>query len=151
MRQLYHLAIDPGCRSIRVMLAEKDLDCELKTEKIWERREVFLRLNPAGQVPVFIDDDGTAIPGTAVISEYLEEAYPEPTLLGATPLDRAETRRLAGWFSDKFHDECCRLGVKLARLILRDVDTFEGAILDAREAQAERQTESQRRVGAAQA
>lgn len=105
MRQLYHIAIDPGCRAIRIMLAEKGLDCELRTEKVWERREVFLRLNPAGQVPVFIDEDGTSIPGTAVIAEYLEEVYPEPSLLGATPVDRAEVRRLAAWFGDKFHRE----------------------------------------------
>ena len=105
MRQLYHIAIDPGCRTIRVILAEKGLDCELRTEKVWERREVFLRLNPAGQVPVFIDEDGTSIPGMAVIAEYLEEVYPEPSLLGRDPVDRAEVRRLAAWFGDKFHRE----------------------------------------------
>ena len=105
MRQLYHIAIDPGCRVIRVMLAEKGLDCELRTEKVWERREVFLRLNPAGQVPVFIDEDGTSIPGASVIAEYLEEAYPDPSLLGRDPVDRAEVRRLAAWFGEKFHRE----------------------------------------------
>jgi len=105
MRQLYHIAIDPGCRTIRVLLAEKGLDCELRTEKVWERREVFLRLNPAGQVPVFIDADGTTIAGASVIAEYLEEVYPEPTLLGKDPIDRAEVRRLADWFGEKFHRE----------------------------------------------
>src|SRR3546814_4753054 len=77
MRQLYHIAIDPGCRAVRVTLAEKSLDCELRTEKVWERREVFLRLNPAGQVPVFVDEDGTSIPGSSVIAEYLEECRSE--------------------------------------------------------------------------
>src|SRR3546814_14500868 len=105
MRQLYHIAIDPGCRAVRVTLAEKSLDCELRTEKVWERREVFLRLNPAGQVPVFVDEDGTSIPGSSVIAEYLEECYPEPSLLGDNPADRAEVRRLAGWFGEKFHRE----------------------------------------------
>jgi glutathione S-transferase len=105
MRQLYHIAIDPGCRAVRVMLAEKGLDCELRSEKVWERREVFLRLNPAGDVPVFVDEDGTSIPGAAVIAEYLEERYPEPSLLGRDPADRAEVRRLASWFGEKFHRE----------------------------------------------
>lgn len=105
MRQLYHIAIDPGCRAVRVMLAEKGLDCELRTEKVWERREVFLRLNPAGQVPVFVDEDGAAIPGTFVIAEYLEERYPEPSLIGENPVDRAEVRRLSSWFGEKFHRE----------------------------------------------
>ena len=91
MRQLYHIAIDPGCRAIRIMLAEKSLECELRTEKVWERREVFLRLNPAGQVPVFIDEDGTTIAGTSVIAEYLEEVYPDPSLLGRDPAGAAES------------------------------------------------------------
>jgi len=104
MRLLYHLPIDPGSRTIRILLREKGLDFELKSEKVWERREGFLRLNPAGEVPVLQEADGTTICGHPVIAEYLDEAYPEPPLIGATPLDRAETRRLIQWF-----------GVKLAR------------------------------------
>src|SRR3546814_18907745 len=58
----------------RSTLAEKSLDCELRTEKVCVRREVFLRLNPAGRVPVFVDEDGTSIPGSSVIAEYLERS-----------------------------------------------------------------------------
>src|SRR3546814_2422293 len=57
------------------------------------------------QVPVFVDEDGTSIPGSSVIAEYLEECYPEPSLLGDNPADRAEVHRLAGWFGEKFHRE----------------------------------------------
>ena len=55
MRTLYHLALDPGSRKIRILLKEKGLEVDLKTENIWERREDFLRLNPAGEVPVLIE------------------------------------------------------------------------------------------------
>lgn len=109
MRVLYHLPIDPGCRKIRLLLHEKGLDVELKAEKTWERREAFLRLNPAGEVPVLIEADGTAIPDAAVIAEYLEDAYPEQSLLGSHPLDRAEVRRLASWFDRKFAAEVSSL------------------------------------------
>ena len=105
MRTLYHLALDPGCREIRILLAEKRLEFELKTEKVWERREGFLRLSPAGEVPVLLEVDGTSLPGAQVIAEYLDEAYPDPPLIGATPLDRAETRRLVAWFDVKFRRE----------------------------------------------
>ncbi|MEE8189141.1 MAG: glutathione S-transferase family protein [Kiloniellales bacterium] len=105
MRTLYHLPLDPGCRMIRILLAEKGLDFALKSEKIWERREDFLTLSPACEVPVLIEDDGTSIPGKGVIAEYLDEAYPEPPLLGRVPLDRAETRRLVAWFDTKFGEE----------------------------------------------
>ena len=105
MRTLYHLPLDPGCRLVRILLGEKKLEVALRTERVWERREDFLKLNPAGEVPVLIEEDGTSIAGAAVAAEYLDEAYPEPPLIGATPLDRAETRRLAQWFGIKFRDE----------------------------------------------
>ena len=105
MRTLYHLPLDPRCRQIRILLGEKRLEAALKTEKVWERRKDFLKLNPAGEVPVLIEEDGTSIVGAAVAAEYLDEAYPEPPLIGADPLDRAETRRLAQWFDVKFRNE----------------------------------------------
>lgn len=105
MRSLYHLSLDPDSRLIRVLLAEKGLEFELKTEKVWERREAFLQLNPAGEVPVLIETDGTSIAGAWVAAEYLEDAYAEPVMLGTTALDRAETRRLMHWFQSKFRRE----------------------------------------------
>lgn len=102
MRVLYHLSVDPGSRKVRILLSEKKLEAELKSEKVWERRKGFLRLNPAGEVPVLVEEDGTTIPDHWVIAEYLEEAYPEPSLIGAVPLDRAETRRICNWFDHKF-------------------------------------------------
>ncbi|KLN62481.1 glutathione S-transferase [Kiloniella spongiae] len=106
MRKLHHLPLDSGCRKIRMLLREKKLEFELHAEKVWERREAFLALNPAGEVPVLVEDDGTSITGGAqVISEYLEEAYPEQSLLGDNPLCRAEVRRLISWFDDKFRRE----------------------------------------------
>jgi glutathione S-transferase len=104
MRALYHQALHAGCRKIRLQLAEKRLDFELKTEAPWQRRESFLRLNPAGEVPVLVERDAV-IAEAPVISEYLEEAYPETDLLGESPFDRAETRRLAWWFDWKFYQE----------------------------------------------
>ena len=105
MRQLYHLAIDPACRKVRIILGEKGLDHELRSEKVWERREAFLQLNPAGEVPVLLDEDGTCVAGTRVVCEYLDEAYGERSLLGSDPIDRAEVRRLEDWFDVKFRRE----------------------------------------------
>ncbi|MCY4291180.1 MAG: glutathione S-transferase family protein, partial [Roseovarius sp.] len=39
------------------------------------------------------------------ICEYLEEKYPDPPLLPATPEGRYEARRLVSWFDDKFNHE----------------------------------------------
>jgi glutathione S-transferase len=42
-----------------------------------------------------LEINGEAIPESEVIAEYLEEIYPEPPLLGATPLENAHIRTLA--------------------------------------------------------
>lgn len=88
-----------------MLLREKGLEAELRAEKIWERREAFLRLNPAGEVPVLLTPDGSVIPDAVVIAEYLEDVHPEPSMLGQDPLDRAEVRRLEQWFDRKFGQE----------------------------------------------
>ncbi|MDO8290433.1 MAG: glutathione S-transferase family protein [Parvibaculum sp.] len=106
MRQLYHLPISPASRKVRLVLAEKNVDFELIEERDWERRDAFLGLNPAGEVPVFVDEDGEIICGSNAICDYLEETRPDClALLPATPTDRAEVRRLIDWFDRKFAAE----------------------------------------------
>lgn len=86
-------------------LLEKKMEFEAQVEPVWERRESFLALNPAGEVPVLIEPDGHALADAGAICEYLEDIQPEPRLLGSSPLERAEIRRLVGWFGRKFNDE----------------------------------------------
>ena len=86
------------------MLAEKKIEVELVEEKPWERRMDFLRMNPAARVPVLKIGD-LVLSDSGAIFEYIEETCPEPPLLPRTPAARAEARRLAAWFDDKFHDE----------------------------------------------
>jgi len=105
MRTVPHLPLSPFGRKVRVAMAEKRLDVELKVEKTWERRPDFLALNPAGTVPVLIDTDGYAICHSQAICENHEETYPERELLGQTTQARAEIRRLIAWFDEKFARE----------------------------------------------
>lgn len=105
MRYLYHLPLSPYARKVRLVLAEKRLPFELRLEKVWERRPEYLALNPAGTVPTLLEDNGLAIPDSAVICEYLEEAYPDTSLMGRTLAERVEVRRLVAWFDGKFARE----------------------------------------------
>ena len=105
MRVLYHLWLSPFCRKIRVVLAEKGLDFIMKVEKVWERRPEFLALNPAAEVPVLVEPDGTVLADSGAIAEFLDEVYREKLLLGLNPLDRAEARRLSAWFDGKMNAE----------------------------------------------
>ena len=108
MRFLHHLTLSPYCRKVRLALAEKRLAFELKSEKVWERRDAFLAMNPAGTVPVLEEDDGITVPDSGVICEYLEDAYPDTPLLGETLGQRVEVRRLVAWFDGKFDMEVTR-------------------------------------------
>jgi len=105
MRVLHHLPLSPFSRKVRLVLAEKRLPFELRLERVWERRAEYLDLNPTGMVPTLIDEGGLVIPDSAVICEYLEEAYPDTPLLGRTLLERVEVRRLVAWFDGKFASE----------------------------------------------
>ncbi|MBL4906569.1 MAG: glutathione S-transferase family protein [Sneathiella sp.] len=105
MRTLYHFWISPACRKIRLSLNEKGLKYDLVVEKEWERRDAFLSLNPAGEVPVLEDENGVIIADSQAIIEYLEETYEETPLLPKEAKDRAEVRRIMGWFDHKFQRE----------------------------------------------
>ncbi len=120
MRTLYHLWLSPACRKVRLVLGEKRLEYTLEIEKVWERRADFLAMNPAGEVPTLIDDGAVLADGSA-ICEYLDEAYPEPPLLGGDARARAEARRLVQWFDGKFAREVSDnlVGEKVTKRFLR--------------------------------
>lgn len=121
MRTLFHLWLHPFSRKVRLALSEKGLEYELRIEKVWERRTEFLALNPAGDVPVLVEPDGTTIANSWVICEYLDEVYGNTNLLGLDPLQRAETRRLVSWFDVKFNREVTEnlVGEKLMKRLLK--------------------------------
>lgn len=108
MRTLLHLPLSPFARKVRLALAEKRLPFELRIERVWDRREEFLAVNPAGTVPVLQESNGLWIADSYAICEYLDEAYPDMPLLGRTLGERAEVRRLVAWFDQKFHAEVTR-------------------------------------------
>lgn len=105
MRTLYHFWISPVCRKVRLALAEKGLEFDLKIEKPWERRPGFLARNPAGEVPILIDENEVVLADSQAICEYLEETYEDVHLLPEDRQARAEVRRLIGWFDRKFFVE----------------------------------------------
>jgi maleylacetoacetate isomerase len=54
----------------------------------------YLKANPQGLLPA-LEDEGAVISQSLAIIEYLEEKYPEPPLLPAAPMDRAQVRSMA--------------------------------------------------------
>lgn len=121
MKTLYHLWLSPYCRKVRIVLAEKKIDYRLETENTWLRRREFLAINPAGEVPVLIEDDGTSIADSQTICEYLEEVVPDPSIFPADPKERAEARRIVAWFDRKFSAEVSEnlVGEKIFKRFLK--------------------------------
>jgi len=109
MLTLFHQTLCPLSRYVRLMLGEYGIEVHLHEERFWERREEFMLLNPAGQIPVLMADGQPPVPGAAIIAEFIDETMPpergEDRLLPASIAERVEVRRLASWFNDKFHSE----------------------------------------------
>lgn len=54
----------------------------------------FKEVSPIGRIPV-LDVDGTLIPESEIISEYLDDIYPKKSMVGDTPMERAQVRTIS--------------------------------------------------------
>jgi glutathione S-transferase len=92
---LLYNSIGPNPRVVRMFMAERGIDIpkvEIDLRGGENRREPFLKKNPAGQSPALELDNGTVLAEVTAICEYLDEIAPGPSLIGAAPEERAETR-----------------------------------------------------------
>ena len=106
MLTLYDAARCPYCARVRIVLAEKGVEWETVEIDLEDRPGWLYEKNPAGKVPV-LEEDGWVLPESAVISEYVNERYPEPPLWPADPGARAAGRLLVfrfDDFSDPYYD-----------------------------------------------
>jgi glutathione S-transferase len=82
----------PSPRLVRVFIAEKGLDIPVREVDLRggeHRSPEFRAINPHCTVPVLELDDGTALTSTQGCWRYLEEAFPDPPLLGRTAVEKA--------------------------------------------------------------
>lgn len=109
MATLFHHPLDPHSRFVRLAMGELQMEADLAEENVFERRREFLALNPAGTIPVLVEQDGQVVPGANVIAEYLDETrglvLGDRRLLPEDPAGRVEVRRLLNWFHVKFYME----------------------------------------------
>ncbi|WP_069266233.1 glutathione S-transferase family protein [Paraburkholderia nodosa] len=86
-----------GTRSQRALWGLKEVDADFEFISVnllagEHKRPEYLRINPAGKVPVLIDGD-RVIPESAAIVLYLADKYPEKALLPADLDERAQAYR----------------------------------------------------------
>ena len=98
------MVLCPLSRKVRMGLAEKKLPADLYEERSWRPSERLAHLSPSGSLPVLCDRGHTLVKVYPIV-EYLEEEYPEVSLMGRDVGVRAEVRRLMDWFDGKFDQE----------------------------------------------
>lgn len=92
----FYNSVGPNPRVVALFMAEKGISIpevvvDLRGGE--NRRAPYnVDVNPAGQTPALELDDGSILTEITAICEYLEERFPDPVLIGATPEERAVTR-----------------------------------------------------------
>jgi len=81
-------------------LAYDSVEHDLRTGA--QRGEGYLALNPQGLVPALAAPEGLLTQSPAIL-EWIEECWPEPPLLPATPFARAEVRGMAAIIGCDIH------------------------------------------------
>jgi glutathione S-transferase len=92
--KLYSWDLSPYSARVRMQIYAKGLTNIAIEQPPPVLTPKFHQDNPIGRVPV-LEIDGDAMAESEVIAQYLEEVYPEPSLLGATPRENAHIRTLA--------------------------------------------------------
>jgi glutathione S-transferase len=90
--KLYQSNASPNSRRVRLFLSEKNLSVSIVPVDLGSKAQfsdAYRAINSRSQVPTLVLEDGTAIGEVPAIWRYLEEAFPEPPLLGKSPRDQA--------------------------------------------------------------
>lgn len=92
--RLYNANLSPYASRVRIAIYAKNLPVEIVSAPGGTGSAEYKKLNPMGKVPA-LDVDGTVIPESEVINEYLDDRFPTPALRPADPLARARMRVLS--------------------------------------------------------
>jgi|SRR5687768_9338897 glutathione S-transferase len=85
--------LSPYTRKVRIVLAEKRIDCELEMVDVAPAENPVNRYNPLGKIPTLVLDDGTALYDSRVIVEFLDNVSPFSRLIPDDKRDRVQVRR----------------------------------------------------------
>ena len=83
----------PFVRKVRVVLAEKKIECGFEIDSPWTPESNVPNLNPLGKIPVLALDEDIVLFDSRVISEYLDNVAPNNKLMPAPNRERTEVKR----------------------------------------------------------
>jgi glutathione S-transferase/RNA polymerase-associated protein len=93
MITLYDNAMSPFAQKVKMVLHEKGIAFKRVTPDLASPEKDFLDVSPLREVPALVDGDVSLFEST-IITEYLEEQYPQIALMPRKPVDRARVRLL---------------------------------------------------------
>jgi glutathione S-transferase len=82
----------PYVRKVRVVLAEKKLECAFVVEDVWGVDTTISESNPLGKVPCLVMEGAEALFDSRVIVEYLDTLSPVGKLIPSVGRERAEIK-----------------------------------------------------------
>ena len=92
--KLFSTPTSPYARKVRIMLAEKHIECEIEVVPSLAAPESPVPAhNPLGKVPTLVLDDGTSLYDSVVIVDYLDHKTPVARLITQDNNHRAIVRR----------------------------------------------------------
>ncbi|XXG60154.1 hypothetical protein AAC387_Pa04g2123 [Persea americana] len=102
---LLGLWVSPFAMRVRIALEEKGVGFEAREEDVMNNKsELLLKSNPIyKKVPVLIHGE-KAVCESAVILNYIEEAWPSPSLLPTCPYERSQARFWADYIDKKLFE-----------------------------------------------
>lgn len=83
----------PYVRKVRIVLAEKKIECDFEIQSPWTEDSVVPDYNPLGKIPVLVLDDGTPLFDSRVIVEHIDNVTPNNKLFPAPNRERTEVKR----------------------------------------------------------
>ena len=122
MPRLLNHRLDPASRLARLMFAEYGVAVDLEDVKPWARDPHLLELNPAGTVPILVDEGQPHAVGVLAVIHAIEDRYSPAAVAGLFPADprhRSEMWRLCEWVLMKLNDEVTRYVVE-EKILKRD-------------------------------
>jgi glutathione S-transferase/RNA polymerase-associated protein len=134
MLTLFEHPLSPYAQKVKIALYEKGVPFECRMPNLFGDAEPeFVASSPRREVPSLIDGDFSVFDST-IILEYVEDRWPAPPLLPASPQDRARVRMI---------EEVCDTYYEAINWGLAEIRVFgraQGGLADTMTARAETQT-----------
>lgn len=95
--------VSPYVRKILAICAVKEIEVAIDPITPFRGDDTFSAISPLRRIPVWIEG-GVTLCDSSIIAQYIEETRPEPSVLPASPQDRAKARWIEEYADTRLFD-----------------------------------------------